>query len=62
MLNMKKFSYLKKIDAQTMGSEKLHRLRSVGELVFMAPPTLACDAPREDSVEFVPDCLCYLWL
>ena len=37
-----------------MGSEKPHQLRSVGELVFMAPPTLACDGPREDSIEFVP--------
>ena len=37
-----------------MGSEKPHRLRSVGELVFMAPPTLAWDGPQEDSIEFVP--------
>ena len=37
-----------------MGSEKPHRLRSAGELVFMAPPTLACDGQREDSIECVP--------
>ena len=36
-----------------MGSEKPHRLRSVG-LVFMALPTLACDGPWEDSVEIMP--------
>ena len=45
---------LKKIDAQTIGSEKPHRLMSFGELVFMAPPTMACDGPREDSIELVP--------
>ena len=44
----------KKIGTQTIGSEKPHQLTSVGELVFMASPTLACDGPREDSVEFVP--------
>ena len=35
-------------------SEKPHQLMSVGELVFMASPTLACNGPQEDSIEFVP--------
>ena len=34
-----------------MGSERPHQLTSVGELVFMAPPTLACDGPQEDSID-----------
>ena len=37
-----------------MGSEKPHQLTSVGELVFMAPPTLAYDGPQEDSIKCVP--------
>ena len=36
------------------GIRKASRLRSAGELVFMAPPTLACDGPQEDSIECVP--------
>ena len=56
---MKTFSYLNCLHEQmnekrTMGSEKPHQLTSVGELVFMAPPTLVCDGQREsDSVQFV---------
>ena len=42
-------SKLNQIDAQMIGSEKPHQLTSVGDLVFMASPTLACDGPREDS-------------
>ena len=42
------------MDAQTIGSEKPHQLTSVGELVFMASPTMACDGPQEDGIEFVP--------
>ena len=34
--------------------KKPHQLTSVGELVFMTSPTLTCDGPREDSIEFVP--------
>ena len=37
-----------------MGSERPHQLTSVGELVFMAPPTLTCDGAQEHSIEFVP--------
>ena len=60
MLNVKTFSYLdclhklNKTDAQMIRSEKPHQLMSAGELVFMASPTLACDGPQEDSIEFEP--------
>ena len=61
MLNVKMFSYLDCLHLQLKENrctnaepEKPHQLMSVGELVFMASPTLACNGPREDSIEFVP--------